>query len=345
MGLRFRKSVKIAPGIKLNFARKSHSVTFGGKGFHHTISSTGRRTTTAGIPGTGISYSTSSGGKKTKSKKGSESMSGSGNKSGGCLTIVLGFFAICLALAIYSCAWIPAIGFLIYFFLRKNTPDRKIKIGISSVVLITSLLLFACVEHKEELEKIEVSLPDSTFDINDSVKVTIKPVPDNAEIETVELSKNNIANFDYQNGIATITFKKTGKSKLKFVANGTIKSEPVTITVIDKEVKKKEEEKKKKEAEEKEKKEAEEAEKVEEEERKSQESVEQETYQESVQEEENQQTVVETQESTAEIVYWTESGKSYHSSQGCPTLSRSKNIYSGTIEQSRKTDPCDKCYY
>ena len=69
MGLRFRKSVKIAPGIKLNFGRKSHSVTFGGKGFHHTISSTGRKTTTAGIPGTGISYSTSSGGKKTKSKK------------------------------------------------------------------------------------------------------------------------------------------------------------------------------------------------------------------------------------------------------------------------------------
>lgn len=58
MAFRFRKSVKIAPGVRLNLNKKSTSVSFGGKGFHHTISSTGRRTTTMGLPGTGISYST-----------------------------------------------------------------------------------------------------------------------------------------------------------------------------------------------------------------------------------------------------------------------------------------------
>ncbi|WP_417066324.1 DUF4236 domain-containing protein [Gemmiger sp.] len=58
MAFRFRKSVKIAPGVRLNLNKKSTSVSFGGKGFHHTISSTGRRTTTTGLPGTGISYST-----------------------------------------------------------------------------------------------------------------------------------------------------------------------------------------------------------------------------------------------------------------------------------------------
>ena len=39
MGLRFRKSIKIAPGIKINLNKKSTSVTFGGKGLHHTVSS------------------------------------------------------------------------------------------------------------------------------------------------------------------------------------------------------------------------------------------------------------------------------------------------------------------
>ena len=46
----------------------------------------------------------------------------------------------------------------------------------------------------------------------------------------------------------------------------------------------------------------------------------------------------------SETVYWTPKGKSYHKSKDCPTLSRSKIINSGTIEQSGKDDPCDKCY-
>lgn len=50
MGLRFRKSIKIAPGVKVNLNKKSTSVTFGGKGVHHTVSSTGRKTTSVGIP-------------------------------------------------------------------------------------------------------------------------------------------------------------------------------------------------------------------------------------------------------------------------------------------------------
>lgn len=57
MGLRVKKSIKIAPGVKVNLGKKSTGVTFGGKGFHYTVNSSGRRTTTVGIPGTGISYS------------------------------------------------------------------------------------------------------------------------------------------------------------------------------------------------------------------------------------------------------------------------------------------------
>lgn len=56
--------------------------------------------------------------------------------------------------------------------------------------------------------------------------------------------------------------------------------------------------------------------------------------------------IINTQSSTnnSEIVYWTPNGKSYHTTKSCPTLSRSKTILEGTIQQSGKNDPCDKCH-
>lgn len=46
------------------------------------------------------------------------------------------------------------------------------------------------------------------------------------------------------------------------------------------------------------------------------------------------------------IVYWTPNGKSYHASEFCRTLNRSKTIISGTIDEaiaSGHGDPCDVC--
>ena len=57
MALRFRRSIRIAPGIRVNFNKKSASVRIGPKGLGYTISSTGQKRVSAGIPGTGISYS------------------------------------------------------------------------------------------------------------------------------------------------------------------------------------------------------------------------------------------------------------------------------------------------
>ncbi|WP_108398901.1 DUF4236 domain-containing protein [Devosia submarina] len=57
MGFRFRRSFKIAPGVRLNLNSKSTSVRIGPKGFGYTISSNGKKRVTASIPGTGISYS------------------------------------------------------------------------------------------------------------------------------------------------------------------------------------------------------------------------------------------------------------------------------------------------
>lgn len=43
-------------------------------------------------------------------------------------------------------------------------------------------------------------------------------------------------------------------------------------------------------------------------------------------------------------VYWTPNGNSYHTTKSCSTLSRSKTILEGTIQESGKNDPCDRCY-
>lgn len=57
MGFRFRKSLKIAPGIKLNIGKKGiSSVSIGGRGATVNINRKGTRST-IGLPGTGLSHS------------------------------------------------------------------------------------------------------------------------------------------------------------------------------------------------------------------------------------------------------------------------------------------------
>lgn len=67
MAVRFRKSKKILPGVKVNLNKKSASITIGPKWMHHTISTTGRHTTTISAPGTGLSFSETTGPHKVES--------------------------------------------------------------------------------------------------------------------------------------------------------------------------------------------------------------------------------------------------------------------------------------
>jgi hypothetical protein len=53
MGLRFRRSWGVLPGVRLNLGLKSGSVSFGVRGLHYTIGTRGQRVT-AGLPGTGL---------------------------------------------------------------------------------------------------------------------------------------------------------------------------------------------------------------------------------------------------------------------------------------------------
>lgn len=55
MGFRFRRSVKIIPGLRLNLSKSGPSLSVGGKGFTTNISKRGTRQT-VGLPGSGVSY-------------------------------------------------------------------------------------------------------------------------------------------------------------------------------------------------------------------------------------------------------------------------------------------------
>lgn len=56
IGLRFRKSIKILLGVRLNINKNSMSLTAGFKGYHVTYNSKTGLSQTASIPGTGLSY-------------------------------------------------------------------------------------------------------------------------------------------------------------------------------------------------------------------------------------------------------------------------------------------------
>lgn len=99
MGLRFRKSFKIAPGVKVNLNKKSNSITFGEKGAHYTLNSKGDRTSSVGIPGTGVYYTKTSKGSKTNHVGKSSSSKSGRKKKGGCLIpiVVVVFMFIAIA--------------------------------------------------------------------------------------------------------------------------------------------------------------------------------------------------------------------------------------------------------
>ncbi|AQU78417.1 DUF4236 domain-containing protein [Planococcus faecalis] len=55
MAIRFRKSFKVAPGMRVNVSSRGVGASVGGKGLRYSVNSRGQRRTTMSIPGTGLS--------------------------------------------------------------------------------------------------------------------------------------------------------------------------------------------------------------------------------------------------------------------------------------------------
>ena len=197
MGLRFRKSIKIAPGVKVNLNKNSTSVSVGTKGKHYTVNSNGKTTKTVGIPGTGLSYSTTSGGNKktpNKSKSTAVSKNTEHKKKNGC--------AGCLT------------SFLVVF-------------GILFILVISG--------SSPELTGLKANWDTTEYDIAETAEITLSPIPDNAKIESLSLSENTLASLKYENGKAILSFKAEGSEELYFIANENVKSNAEIIQVIDSE--------------------------------------------------------------------------------------------------------------
>lgn len=95
MGLNFRKSVKVADGVKLNVGKKSAGVSVGGKYAGASFNTKSGARVRASLPGTGISYTKSlnSIGKQSTTKKKKKSSTKNSTLST-VLTIVIAVIAV-----------------------------------------------------------------------------------------------------------------------------------------------------------------------------------------------------------------------------------------------------------
>jgi hypothetical protein len=91
MGFRFRKSVRLMPGVRINISKSGTSLSLGGRGLTHNISRRGNRTT-VGIPRTGLSYSSNTGKFKRRGSQNPLSF----------LTAIFWLFIVCLIIGALS---------------------------------------------------------------------------------------------------------------------------------------------------------------------------------------------------------------------------------------------------
>lgn len=214
MGFRFRKSFKVAPGVKLNLGKKSAGVSFGGKGFRTSVSSSGRKTTSVGVPGTGLSYVSTSGGSsssKSKSSKGSTSSMNS-SKKGGCWVIFAPLLIILFLIGgIGSCLGGD----------DETTTTVASSTGIEEIEFYDSdplQLYIGDTEHSH----VEIECDDD-FTEDDVVFVS-----SDESIVTVSLSSATYSNVYYKiEAIAAGTATVHAET-----SDGIVKSEEITVTVL-----------------------------------------------------------------------------------------------------------------
>lgn len=352
MGFRFKKSKQIAPGMRVNFNKKSTSVTFGSKGVHHTVSSSGKKTTSVGVPGSGLYYTSSSGGGGgSRSNDDSSVNFASGGENGdsvspasgnngskkGCgayllyAAIALLIVVICKYLSIV--ASIIAVPVFIYFWMHKEKEPRKLYLGFT----IFAFIFGWAFSLPSDIDKISVKSSDTiVMDINSDKNISFSIDPEDGNTDELKLVSSNpdilSAHLDKSDGKITISSRdKTGNTTIYLKdTNADVSSKSIKVTVEDKkaiaEAKKKAEEEKKRKAEEAKKKEQA---RIAAEKKKA---------------EESQQTTDQTTTTEKEEMVWvSNTGSKYHSNPNCSNM---RNPIKETLSdaKSRGLSPCSKCY-
>lgn len=341
MGLRFRKSFKIAPGVKLNLNKKSAGITFGGKGAHFTMNTKGKNTTSVGVPGTGLYYSSTSGGgnsvgKQSGSSGGSNGFYGNNYNSPqmpneqqpqrnyNIITIVLLilFFPVGL-----------------YLMWAKTNWNKAVKIVISAFYAL--LFIIAAVQSVSDsklpasssgIQQIEIEDTTVRLDYDDPLNMT-KTI----DVHYLQNYTTDILNSDFifkfsDDSIASanvmflsdsdfsvnLTAYKPGTTTMYIqTIDGKIKSNEITIEVLGTPI-----------------------EETTEPETTQPETTEQETSTAPETTETETQTKESTTKDTSKTVYITPSGSKYHYSQSCA----GDNAIKTTLNQVKDTcEPCKKC--
>lgn len=203
MGFRFRKSIKLGGGAKLNIGKKSVGFSVGGKGARYSVNSSGRRTKSVGIPGTGLSYVSTSGGRKSSSRS-SHGRKTSSTSKGGCLLVIIIFCAI--SVIVYGIAHL--------FGYRRPT-----KIEWTN-------------------DSYSIALNDYNRDYSHIIYLRITGETDAEDVDPkdikIEISNPDVCQLEYDDSGAYVTYDvkplKDGFADVTATYDG-VTSDPITITV------------------------------------------------------------------------------------------------------------------
>lgn len=198
MGIRFRKRVKVLPGVTLNFSKSGISTTIGTKGASVNIGKNGVYGN-AGIPGTGIYMREKiAGSKKSRAKKSTRnttkidtpistktaipesSAPATDNFSFGCMTVVVSiifgvFFAWTLGNIKLAFIIAPVVMLLVFItrFAKEQNKEEKPQTATTERVLLDELLQYKSVTDEETFKQlleykkmgaIHVNIPIGTLD-------------------------------------------------------------------------------------------------------------------------------------------------------------------------------------
>lgn len=243
MGFKFRKSIKIAPGVKLNINKNSIGISAGTRGARFSVNSKGRATTTVGIPGSGISYSRSTnlGGSNRNNQRSNNSPSPTqepnkpvSKKTNMLITIII--IALIFFRSVFRFTIIPTI---LYFAVwRKKIVDQDKKkywdivsgiVGVISIIVLGNYILNPVIP----VEKIEITAQATEMDIYKNQNISITVTPDNATTEIEYITDNeDVIKLETTDDAIKIISKKEGTATIK-AKSGDVESNPLTITVID----------------------------------------------------------------------------------------------------------------
>lgn len=150
MGFRFRKSINLGKGFRINLSKSGIGYSWGVKGFRTTRTSTGKKMNTYSIPGTGISYVDVKGTTKKTSKtinNNPETEENYINKGGTTMKKIskgfLGFLLFLIIIAYFpALILIGGVAAIAYFIKNKQIFMEKSlikRIGISTLLFFVML--------------------------------------------------------------------------------------------------------------------------------------------------------------------------------------------------------------